>query len=272
MTEKCSACSGNHTISAAGEIPSCLSLILLIAVLGLFSYANIAHYTAHMDADIAGEAVLAKEIAVNHMRTPDTWYASTEKRIIAPANLGAVFYALTRDMNLSMGLACTVCLWGLVILMWLFYRRLGMRGAALWAAAALPLVLRVDTSNVLGMYALYAGYYVPLLIGMFAALLWYHRRLTGRRTHALSVLLVILAALLGMQGMRGVLMVFLPLLVTEVLRMCFWRTGVTEGLSLLSHLLLMTILSFVMARMFSGGMTETSRNLRHAPEKFFHEV
>lgn len=274
-----------------------LCAVLLLVTLGVFSYANIARYTAHMDADIAGEAALAKEVARNRMRTPSTWYASTEKRVIAPANIAAVFYMITSNMNLSMGLACNLCLWILVAVMGVYYRKMGMRGAVFWATLELPLVITVNLNSALEMYALYAGYYIPVFIGMYVSLFWYYVCRTRamksadagtialKKQYILYALPVIVAVLLGLQGMRGVLMVLLPLMAVESIRAICARmkdrstespkpdklSFFQEG-RMTAFLVICTVSSYLIARLSTNGLTETSRNLRHAPEKFMNEV
>ena len=84
-----------------------LALLLLFAV-GEFVCANLFHYTRYMDADIAGEVLFAKMTAKNGLIPPSTWAYSTERRTLYPCRLGAVLYALTGNLNLSMGIACSL--------------------------------------------------------------------------------------------------------------------------------------------------------------------
>lgn len=248
-----------------------LNLLVLI-------YANLAHYTAHLDADYASEAILAREIALNHLSTPETWYGSTETRIIYPANLAAIFYLITGNMNLSMGIACSVYAIVLIGCMYAFYHRIGLRGAALWSAVMLPFILTVNQHDALQMYVLYAGYYLPVIATTFLTLTFYVEYLQkGTIKPYKMVIVAILAVVLGLQGMRGVLMVYIPLLLAEVIRQAIrlLRERKVHILNEYPWLLLTTImcvLSYGIAKHYATGMTETGRNIRKGFQKLATEV
>ena len=78
---------------------------ILIFIL-LIVYTNLCHYNYKMNADIGSEAVLGELIWESKQLLPDTWYPSTEARVISTPNVAALFYGITGNMNLSMGLAC----------------------------------------------------------------------------------------------------------------------------------------------------------------------
>ena len=75
---------------------------------------NLFHYNYRMNSDIASEALLGKEIWERGQLLPDTWYSSTEARVISTPNLAALFYGMTKDMALSMGLSCC-CMTALIL-------------------------------------------------------------------------------------------------------------------------------------------------------------
>ena len=86
-----------------------LKIALIAAVLVfilLIFYTNLFHYNYKMNADIGSEAVLGELIWKSKQVLPDTWYPSTEARIISTPNIAALFYGMTGNMILSMGLAC----------------------------------------------------------------------------------------------------------------------------------------------------------------------
>ncbi|MBQ9512154.1 MAG: hypothetical protein IJR58_03075, partial [Lachnospiraceae bacterium] len=255
-----------------------LLFVLFVVNLLVLIYANLAHYTAHLDADYASEAILAREIALNHLSTPDTWYGSTETRIIYPANLAAIFYLITGNMNLSMGTACSVYAIVLIGCMYAFYHRIGLRGAALWSAVMLPFILTVNQHDALQMYVLYAGYYLPVIATTFLTLTFYAEYLQkGAIKPYKMVIVVILAVVLGLQGMRGVLMVYIPLLLAEVIRQAIrlLRERKVHVLNEYRWLLLTTImcvLSYGIAKHYAAGMTETGRNIRKGFQKLATEV
>ena len=195
---------------------------LLAAMTLLLVCANLFAYTAHMDADIGGEALLARAIAQNGLRTPATWMASTERRVLSAPNLGVLFVRLTGDMNLSMGIACSLFLLALLAMLWRYSRIAGFGRPA--AAAALLLVLCASwhIHDYLEMFALYACYYGGHLIVLFWLMGLYEKRLQNKHGKALlaeEALGLPIAYGMGRQGMRILLLAYVPLLLTELLRL-----------------------------------------------------
>ena len=82
-----------------------LGLALLVS-LGFIVVINLFHVFNGFNADIASENVLARVIWDTKSLIPNGWYPSTETRIIATPNLSSLFYGLTGDMNLAMGIDC----------------------------------------------------------------------------------------------------------------------------------------------------------------------
>lgn len=78
----------------------------IVLFLTLICLVNVFYYNYRMNADIASEALLGQLIWDNGQWIPDSWYPSTEVRITGTANLSALFYGITENMGLSMGLAC----------------------------------------------------------------------------------------------------------------------------------------------------------------------
>ena len=78
--------------------------ILLFLI--LICFANIFHYNYRMNADIASEALLGQLIWDSGQWLPDSWSPSTEVRIIGTPNLSALFYGITENISLSMGMTC----------------------------------------------------------------------------------------------------------------------------------------------------------------------
>ena len=64
---------------------------ILIFIL-LIVYTNLCHYNYKMNADIGSEAVLGELIWESKQLLPDTWYPSTEARVISTPNVAALFY------------------------------------------------------------------------------------------------------------------------------------------------------------------------------------
>ena len=86
------------------RISICYFGILLF--LALVCCVNLFHYSYRMNADIASEAILGQVIWDSKQWIPDSWYPSTEVRVIGTANLSALFYGLSGNLQFAMGIAC----------------------------------------------------------------------------------------------------------------------------------------------------------------------
>lgn len=82
-----------------------LTAATLVFILLIF-YTNLFHYNYRMNADIGAEALLGELIWQSKEILPDTWYPSTEVRIVSTPDVAALFYGMTGSMTLAMGLGC----------------------------------------------------------------------------------------------------------------------------------------------------------------------
>ena len=94
-----------------------VAVVLLMVMIFLFNYK--------MNSDIGAEAVLGRLIWDSKEIIPTSWYPSTETRIIATPQAAALFYGLTGNMDLSMGLACCTMTIGIILAIWLFMKKAG---------------------------------------------------------------------------------------------------------------------------------------------------
>lgn len=83
---------------------------------------NLFHYNYRMNADIASEALLGQVIWDSRQWIPNSWYPSTEVRIMGTANLSALFYGLSGNMQLAMGLACISVVLGIIYSIFYLFR------------------------------------------------------------------------------------------------------------------------------------------------------
>lgn len=260
-----------------GEV---LLALLLLFVVGEFVCANLFHYTRYMDADIAGEVLFAKMTAKNGLIPPSTWAYSTERRTLYPCRLGAVLYALTGNLNLSMGIACSLSCCFLLLLMGLLYQKAGFSRIELLCALLFTLTLTCNIQGFQTMIALYAGYYLSQMGGLFLTLLLLtglsgKRREVGEKRRSFGnevrmVVLILLAVLLGRQGMRAFLMVYLPI---AGITFFLWLVKKRErGALQFVTALFLALLNDLTVKMTASNPLSTTRNLRHGPEKLFRVV
>lgn len=257
-------------------------LMLLLCVI----LTNLFHYNYKMNSDIGAEAVLGRLIWDSKEIIPASWYPSTETRIIATPQVAALFYGLTGNMDLSMGLACCTMTIGIVLAIWFFMKK---AGSGRISCLLMCLFCLGFAGNIIILELLYvfAGYYAIHVIAFFFILNCYssllqedwkadkgsYRKICGKCMTGL-----ILAFLLG------ILITFGPLFGIEMIRiMCericrnrYLKKGIIQGkqqekISFLwvSGLL---VLSFLGTKMpFSSGQ-EISRNIRNGFAKLIQVV
>lgn len=214
--------------------------VLLLIYMGIFIYLNLCKYTQHVDSDIAAEALLAREIWQEKDLTPNTWIASTDRRVLGIPSLASLFYGMSGSMNFSMGISCIIVGGALLAaiaytLKRCHFSRLGIATGVL-ALCALPIGgLRNEGQMVpfvMLLWFLFAGYYALHCICLFLCITFYSylrgtapsRELLSRSNAWCTLAWLALAGFCGalaLGGMRCLQIVILPLLVLEVLLLFF---------------------------------------------------
>jgi len=258
------------------RIITVIMAVVVLALLFVFISANIFHYTARMEADIASETLLGTVIYDNGFVQPSTWYASTTVRVISVPNLAAFIYPLvSQNANLAAGIACVIMMVLLLAVMIVYFRQIGFS----WAQVLTSLVIILSFTNAADefqrMLFLYASYYVSHAITLFIILIFYNKWLKDNKvswwTLALSLLIAVLN---GLQGMHACLFCYIPLVVVEVLRrFVFWiREKKQSDPFILIWTAILFVVSFGCTKIFATTNFGASRNIRHAFEKFVGEV
>ncbi len=263
-----------------------LTSIVMLLSLGVFANANLFHYSAYMDSDIAGDVLLAEVLQQNGFRTPDTWVGSTTPRVISTPNIAAPIYALCGNLNLSMGIACIILSLLMLLSVAFFTRQAGLSWHATVMSLCLVCVLGGYIHEVLGMLFLYAVYYashiavVFMSFGIYAILL---KETDTRKYCVWTAISVVLAVLAGMEGMHIVLFAYIPLFCTELLRQfvrivfdrrCSDRSTPGDRMNWIPMLwsFVLLLITYIVVKRTASGLGETSRNIRHSLEKFLQVV
>ena len=252
-------------------------LAVLLAVIYVYSCANIQHYTAYMEADIASETLLAQVLYENGHVQPDTWYMSTGRRILSPPMLASFLYGPTGgNLNVSVGVACSIMMILLLASMLYFNRQLGLGLMESLVMVVLSFVLSSPANETQRMLFLYSSYYVGHFTCMFLVLAFYAGALKEDRVYLPHVLITVpLAIVNGAQGMHASMFFYMPLLGAEILRRLtsFVTKKKDEKNSITVWVVAISMLSLISVKIFGDHFAgEVSRNLRHAPEKFFDIV
>ena len=252
----------------AGLLAGNVVFLLLIFVTNLF------HYNYHMNADIASETILGEVIWKSRQIIPDTWYPSTEVRVISIPNLSAIFYGFTGNMVLASGLAC--CMMTILIFLSILYfsKAVGMKKADGLLMGALCLIIP-SAFIMLEVLYLFAGYYAICTVVFFVTLAMYASFL-GRRNmvYKLSGGGILLAFLLGLQGVRGILVIYGPLLCIELIRNFICQKHKRDTFDLyLSLWVLSLLVASYLGNLFPFSVGQDfSRNIRKGFQKLFAVV
>ncbi len=252
-----------------------LAAVILVLVF-IYADANIEHYTARMESDIASEALLASVLYDNGFVQPDTWYASTTIRVISTPNLAAFLYPVVGyDINLAMGISCTIMMLILLVVMALFCRQMKFSLTGILVALLLTLSFSSPADEWQKMIFLYASYYVSHIITMFIILMLYDKSVQKNKvTIPLLIVSVIIAVINGMQGLHASMFCYLPLLAFEILkRFIYWfRKRKHESVFILLWTVLLNFIVIVSSKATSATSVSTTRNIRNALPKFINEV
>lgn len=254
-----------------------ICLILGSALLFLFFvYINLIQYKYGLNADVASEGMLAKVMWDSKEWIPEEWYSSTETRVLSPANIASLFYGITKDICLAMGLASIV---GMIFVL-LGARSLGQELELNKTQQLLFLFLILllpNNKNIIELMYLFAGYYAPHIALYFFAMSCYLKLLKRQNIKWYTFFFLWLCSfLLGMQGVRIILIATGPMFATEMVRMLhlFWRKNPwSKNESKVSvYVLSLNIAAFLGGRLPMSVGYPLSRNIRKAPQKFFAVV
>ena len=249
---------------------------IVAAMLYVFAIANIFHYTAHIEADIASESLLTEVIYTNGYVQPDTWCASTTRRIISVPNFAAFIYPFVGyDSNLATGITCTFMMVIMLALLLWFLRKIGIDLIASLTALIVLFSVTSPADESQRMVFLYASYYVSHVITMLIVLMIYKSFIENDRVKLLPLLLSFVIAMLnGMQGLHAFMFCYFPIIIIEIVRRlaCLISRSKQPDYGVLFWALAVNAITLLTTKLTSANNVGTSRNIRHALEKFVQEV
>lgn len=155
--------------------------ILIVVMLGVIFRVNIQYYFYNINADIASEGILARLIWESGEWIPSTWCIAAETRMFDVANLAALFYGITLNMSISVGLACCVMTCAIVgsgIYM-MKSVKMGIMSILIFVLLCLALP---NNFMMLEVFYLFAAYYSPHIVVLFITLGVYARSLDKKMT------------------------------------------------------------------------------------------
>ena len=266
----------NRIQSVARHVALLLLDTVLVLILWTYATADIGHYTARMDADIASETLLGVRIFENGFRQPDTWVVSTHNYVIMAPNLASFIYPIVgKNMNLAMGLAIVILFLLMAWLMYVYLNEVGLSHVGVISAMILSFSLMRTSDDIQQMIFLYAAYYVVHFITLFLLLILYNRAIKKDKVSLwVFGLTLLLSFLNGLQGMHAALFCYMPLLGVEIVRrfVSFIKKEKQSNFKILGWLLSTAFLSVFATKIVGSYTLGASRNIRHAGEKFVEYV
>lgn len=256
-----------------------INIILAFSILFIgmvFVYVNIVQYKVGINADIAAEGLLAKVMWESKEWIPTEWYASTETRLITPANFASLFYGITKNICLSMGISCTIV--GGVIIGSLWYLCKQIPFTKTQELLIIFLVLMLPNNRIIiELMFIHAGYYATHVALYFLTLAMYVKMLKREKVGMAEILFnLLLHFLLGIQGTRGILIITGPLLAVEFIRHIYmWWCGQREKLEDIvigCFVFASNIVGYFGGKFSLSVKLPMSRNIRKAPLKFGEEI
>ena len=253
-----------------------LLALVLFSLISIFVCANIFHYTAYMEADIASETLFVEVMYESGSINPSTWISSTGHRIMAPTDLAVLIYPLVGyDFQLALGSACCIMMLFVLLSMYLYMKEAGFSVAEILGAEVLAISLTTPGEQVQKMLFLYAAYYTDQVISLFFTLFIYEKfKKKGSLSLPGVVVSAALAILNGLQGYQGLLYCYFPIMAAEIIRIFagFIKKEKIKEIYLSVWTFVITAISLATSLVTGVYSPESGRNIRHAPEKFLEEV
>lgn len=250
-------------------------LLFIIVQIGIIYVVNLRHYNYALNADIASEGILARLIWESGEWIPSTWYVAEETRVFDVANLAVLFYGMTANMRLSVGISCCVMTLGIVLSGYYFVSSLKLERIQKEIFILLCLILP-NNFTILELYYLFACYYSPHIVVLFLTLGMYARMLKRGNKSKYFIITLILHFMLGVQGVRGILVIAGPVFAVEIVRAVYiwYKKGKykLEDVKILVWSFLLIVIGFTGGLLPFAMGEELSRNIRNAPSKFINNI
>lgn len=248
----------------------------ILVVIGLILYTNTVGFCSHMNADLASDTILAKVMSDRGEWIPSTWYIANEVRLFCTPNLASLVYEMTQNLQMSTGIACFIMTLLIVLSTVVFLKRLRVSTSQMFVFLLLNLVL-ANHFVILELQYLWASYYSCHIVLMFLTLAAYYdlvEHVNSKTTLLLCLFTLLGSFCMGAQSERGLLIVSVPLLGTEMIRMIyqlFIRKSKGEWKPLV-YVALLVLLGYVGTLIPLSIAVHTTRNIRHGFSKFFGVV
>lgn len=197
-----------------------LSLILIIFFVCI-CIMNIGFLGKYLTSDMYGDLWVAKLMWEQKTLFPENWVFGNQLYILATPNLAALFYGLTHDMLLSMGMASTI----MVILFgyayyWMLKTTVSFRKilVGMVVLCASFCTVHAGKNQFAQLYLVGCTYYLCYVITLLFNLGVFIRLYTGegKVKNGMYAVSLLLSFAMGIQSIRQTLLMVLPFLVIQL--------------------------------------------------------
>ena len=184
---------------------------------------NFVGYPYFSNGDMYADQCVATQMWEQKTLFPENWVYGNQFYVLATPVVTAAFYGITADMNLSLALATTLMSALIVISFWWMLRPFAKPHHILFGLTVLVgIVCRKDvvTTYEGQLFFSMASYYAIYLITLFVVFGDYARGLENKSLRWPALLMSgVLCFVTGMQSLRQTVVMILPLLAFEALRL-----------------------------------------------------
>lgn len=167
-----------------------------------------------VDADMASELVLCRQLFEERSLLSANWYYSTEIRVLGNQLIFTPLFALFSSWQMIRFVG-TVLLHALLVVSYLFMAKCLKLGR--WSPAFAGLIL-LPISGEYFYFVLYGAFYLPYIITSFFVLgLLFYKPAKKVRQRVATLALAMLSFCAGLNGMRQLLVLFVPLFLSTLL-------------------------------------------------------
>ncbi len=205
--------------AAISLIPVSIVLLYLIA----FGIINFGGFLEFLTCDMYSDTLVSKMMWEQKTIFPEGWVFGNQYYVIATPVLAALIYGITGSLNLSMAISTTIM--SVLILVSLYYMlspflNKNLCFSALAGLCAVVIGIDIYSKIEVQLFFVMASYYACYLIGYFIVLGDYLRGVFScKKNLSLNFMLsLVLCFCLGMQSLRQTIIMILPLLAFEGLR------------------------------------------------------
>lgn len=194
-----------------------LPVLWFILVAALYIFLYIARIDMLLDSDMSSEMLLADILTKEHGIMSKNWFYSTELRFLNNQLIFEFFLLFGHNYHVSRILSGITLMAILIISYYFLLRQMGLKNYFFATAPVLMLPFSLIYSDIV----LVGLYYIPHIAISFFSLglvFAYEKQKDPKKKRTFLIILLVLSLLAGIGGPRQIIIFYLPLLLTALIR------------------------------------------------------